>query len=60
MCRFRNGCAAWVCSPGYSDNPVMANYREYGFCDVLGKPYSIADVSRTLSSVLSPARGKGS
>lgn len=47
-----------IVSSGYSDNPVMANYREYGFCDVLGKPYSIADVSRTLSSVLSPDRGK--
>jgi PAS domain S-box-containing protein len=45
-----------IVSSGYSDNPVMANYREYGFCDVLGKPYSVADVSRTLSSVLSPAR----
>jgi signal transduction histidine kinase/ActR/RegA family two-component response regulator len=45
-----------IVSSGYSDNPVMANYREYGFCDVLGKPYSVADVSRTLSSVLSSAR----
>ncbi len=45
-----------IVSSGYSDNPVMANYREYGFCDVLGKPYSVADLSRTLASVLSSAR----
>jgi PAS domain S-box-containing protein len=42
-----------IVSSGYSQNPVMANYRDYGFCDVLAKPYSVVDVSRALFAVLS-------
>jgi len=28
-----------VVSSGYSSDPVMASYREHGFCDVLPKPF---------------------
>ncbi len=41
-----------VVSSGYCQDPVMANYRDYGFRDVLAKPYSVLDVSRVLSSLL--------
>ena len=34
---------AIVCS-GYSDDAVMANYGEYGFCDVLPKPFTKDEV----------------
>jgi CheY-like chemotaxis protein len=41
-----------VVSSGYCQDPVMANYREHGFLDVLAKPYSVLDVSRALSTLL--------
>ena len=36
-----NSTAKIIVSSGYSADPVMANYEEYGFADVLAKPYSI-------------------
>ncbi|MBN2574767.1 MAG: PAS domain S-box protein [Deltaproteobacteria bacterium] len=41
-----------VVSSGYSQDPVMANYRQYGFCEVLAKPYDLSEMSRVLASVL--------
>ncbi|QSV46943.1 hybrid sensor histidine kinase/response regulator [Geobacter benzoatilyticus] len=37
--------ALLVVSSGYSDDPVMANYREYGFCAALEKPYTAAKIA---------------
>ncbi len=41
-----------IVSSGYSDDPVMANYREYGFSGVVRKPYTIKELNRTLHEVL--------
>ena len=41
-----------IVSSGYSENPVMANYAEYGFRGVVAKPYEISELSRALSSVI--------
>ena len=41
-----------VVSSGYCQDPVMANFRDHGFRDVLAKPYSVLDVSRALSALL--------
>ena len=41
-----------IVSSGYSDDPVMASFREHGFSDVLAKPYRVADLSRVLSALL--------
>jgi len=43
-----------IVSSGYCQDPVMANYRDYGFRDVLAKPYNVLDVSRALSALLRP------
>jgi len=44
--------AKGIVSSGYSGDPVLANYREHGFSEILAKPYRLADVSRVLSAVL--------
>ncbi|KYK28539.1 MAG: hypothetical protein AYK19_20790 [Theionarchaea archaeon DG-70-1] len=41
-----------VVSSGYSNDPIMANYGEYGFCGVVTKPYTIKELSETLHKVL--------
>ena len=35
-----------VVSSGYSTDPIMASYREFGFRAVLGKPYRLQDMER--------------
>jgi len=46
---------AIVCS-GYSNDPVMANYRDYGFAGVVPKPYNAEDLAVALSELLSGVR----
>jgi PAS domain S-box-containing protein len=41
-----------IASSGYSNDPVMAHYREYGFRDVIIKPYRIDDLGEVLDKVL--------
>jgi PAS domain S-box-containing protein len=41
-----------IVSSGYSNNPVMANFRKYGFRDVLAKPYEIQELDETLQKVI--------
>jgi CheY-like chemotaxis protein len=41
-----------IVSSGYSQDPVMARYREYGFQDVITKPYGVAEVSQTLARLI--------
>lgn len=41
-----------IVSSGYSNAPVMANYREYGFSAVIAKPYRLTDLGTTVRKVL--------
>ena len=41
-----------VVSSGYSTDPIMANYQEYGFKAVLLKPFKTAELSRAMEVVL--------
>jgi CheY-like chemotaxis protein len=41
-----------IVSSGYHDDPIMANYREYGFRDVIAKPYDAATLSKALARIL--------
>jgi signal transduction histidine kinase/ActR/RegA family two-component response regulator len=41
-----------IVSSGYSSDPVLANYREHGFCGVAAKPYEMSDLTRVLRTVL--------
>ncbi|MBN1433176.1 response regulator [Candidatus Fermentibacterales bacterium] len=46
-----------IVSSGYFNDPVMANYREYGFSGVLTKPYRLAEIGEVLSEVLGSPGG---
>ncbi|MDY6973702.1 MAG: ATP-binding protein [Thermodesulfobacteriota bacterium] len=41
-----------IVSSGYSTDPVMANFKEYGFCAAIVKPFQLQDLSRVISQVL--------
>jgi len=42
-----------IVSSGYSNDPVMANYRDYGFAGVVPKPYSTEDLAAALDEIFS-------
>ncbi len=41
-----------VVMSGYSNDPVLANYRSFGFQGVIGKPFAADDLARVLGEVL--------
>ncbi len=41
-----------VVSSGYAEDPILSNYRDFGFRDVITKPYQIEDLSEILFKVL--------
>jgi PAS domain S-box-containing protein len=48
-----------VASSGYSDDPVMAQPREFGFCVSLAKPYQQIDLGRAVAQALEGKKSKG-
>jgi len=38
-----------IVSSGYSNDPVMAEYKNYGFCAAVAKPYKPDEIARALS-----------
>jgi PAS domain S-box-containing protein len=45
-----------IVSSGYSSDPVLANYREHGFCGVVAKPYEMGDLARVLREALADSK----
>ncbi len=41
-----------IVSSGYSNDPILDNYRTYGFCNIVTKPYELHDLSKVLEQVL--------
>jgi len=51
----RDPDAKVIVSSGYSDDPVLSEFREYGFASVVAKPYDIEDLADAIHRVLSGA-----
>ena len=49
-----------IASSGYSNDPVMAQFADYGFDAVLAKPYTIQQLSAALVGTPAPPRRRGS
>ncbi|MFW8600417.1 PAS domain-containing hybrid sensor histidine kinase/response regulator [Desulfobacterota bacterium M19] len=41
-----------IASSGYATDPIMANFKEYGFKGVIPKPYKISELSKILAEVI--------
>lgn len=41
-----------IVSSGYSNSPVVSEFRAYGFSGVVGKPYRLEDLSQVLAKVM--------
>ena len=41
-----------LASSGSSNDPIMTNYRDYGFCGVIPKPYTKKELSDAISTVI--------
>ncbi len=41
-----------IVSSGYSSDPVMASFREYGFRGIMVKPYEVEDLLKTINTIL--------
>ncbi len=41
-----------IVSSGYSVDPIMSDYKKYGFCGVINKPYNTNEVSEVVSGIL--------
>lgn len=45
--------ATGMASSGYANDPIMANFTDYGFSAVIPKPYKMDELSTTLTQALS-------
>ncbi len=41
-----------IVSSGYSNDPIMSDYKKYGFCEILEKPYSIIKLAECLGRIM--------
>ncbi len=46
-----------IVSSGYSDDPVLSNFQEYGFKGMMPKPFTSQSLSKVLHEVLKGKRG---
>ena len=45
--------AKLIVASGYSNDPVMADYKKYGFCAAIAKPFDLKELNDAITSVLS-------
>ncbi len=51
----RDPTARALVSSGYSNDPVMANFAEHGFCGVITKPYRLSELAAALKAATGDA-----
>ncbi|MBE0585382.1 MAG: PAS domain S-box protein [Desulfofustis sp.] len=54
LSQFPNACL--IVSSGYSNDPIMSNYRDYGFSGAIAKPYNIQKFKEVLGYAIGNAR----
>jgi len=54
LSQFPDACL--IVSSGYSNDPIMSNYRDYGFSGAIAKPYNIQKFKEVLGCVIGNAR----
>ena len=54
LLQFDPGVKAIV-SSGYSNDPIMAEYKKFGFSGVVSKPYTVNELSETIQQVITSA-----
>jgi len=42
-----------IVSSGYSEDPIMADYRRYGFCGAIAKPYQLQELEKVIGAAFS-------
>jgi two-component system cell cycle sensor histidine kinase/response regulator CckA len=45
-----------IVSSGYASDPILSDYRSYGFKGVLVKPYKIQELDKVLGEVINGQR----
>ncbi len=51
--------ARLIVSSGYSNDPILADFRAHGFCEAVAKPYRTRDLAEALHRALLDAEGEG-
>jgi CheY-like chemotaxis protein len=41
-----------IVSSGYSNDPVLEDYKRYGFCDIVAKPFKMDELTSVVTKVL--------
>ncbi len=47
-----NADAKIIVSSGYSNDPVMANFADFGFCAAIVKPYQLQELSKSITRII--------
>ena len=45
-----------IVSSGYSNDPLMMDYAQHGFCGVIAKPYQMTELGKVLQDVIAAPR----
>jgi CheY-like chemotaxis protein len=45
-----------IVTSGYAQDPVMTNFRDYGFKAVIAKPFTLQELNHTLNLAMVPSK----